>query len=139
MLITAAPRSTFHMWQGKPHHAHGLDQVALQRAPPVVIAAVGNARPAAATADIVDEDIDAAIGGCRGVDQPSCIGGVSDVAGMSRHCGIDVPQCGFHVAQLGGGARRQHDPATLCEKRLGCRQPDAPARAGNQHDLTGEF
>ena len=63
------------MWQGKPHHAHGLDQVALQRAAPVVIAAVGNARPAAATADIVDQDIDAAINGCRGVDQPSCIGG----------------------------------------------------------------
>jgi hypothetical protein len=58
------------MRQGEPHHAHGLDQVAFQRAAPVVIAAVRNARTTAATADIVDQDIDAAMGSDCGVDQP---------------------------------------------------------------------
>ena len=87
------------MRQGEPHHAHGLDQVALQRAAPVLIAAVGNARPAAATADIVDQDIDASVSGDRGVDQPDCIGSIGDIGCVSRHCGASGAQRRFRIAQ----------------------------------------
>jgi hypothetical protein len=45
--------------QSQSHHPHGLDQVPFQRAAPVIIGAVGDARAAATTADIVDQNVDA--------------------------------------------------------------------------------
>ena len=127
------------MRQGEPHHAHGLDQVALQRAAPILIAAVGNARPAATTADIVDQDIDAAVSGDGGVDQPGCIGGIGDIGCVSRDRGAGTAQRRFRIVQRLGRASRQHDPTALGGKRLGGRQPYAAARSGNQHDLAGQF
>jgi hypothetical protein len=49
------------VWQSPPHHPHGLDHIPLQRAAPVVIGAVCDARAAVATADIVYQDVDAAL------------------------------------------------------------------------------
>ena len=127
------------MRQRQPHHPHGLDQVAFQGAAPVVIGAVGDARTAAATADVVDQDVDAAIDGDRGVDQSGRIGGIPNIGSVSGHCGADVAQCRFRLAQRLGRARRQHQPAALGGKRLGGRQADAAARTGDQRDLVSQF
>src|SRR5436309_11111435 len=50
-LMTGAPGRSLHAWQRQPHHSHGPDEVPFQRAAPVVIAAIGNARAAATAAD----------------------------------------------------------------------------------------
>jgi hypothetical protein len=83
------------MRQRRPHHPHRLDQVAFQRAAPVVIAAVGNARAAAPAADIVDQDVDAAIGRDGGLDQAGCAIGAADIGGVSRNLGAGRAQSRF--------------------------------------------
>ena len=50
-----------------------------RRAAPVVIAAVGNARPTPATADVIEQDVDSAIGRDRDLDQAGC------AVGTCRH------------------------------------------------------
>jgi hypothetical protein len=42
----------------QPHHPHGLNEIALKRAAPLLVGAGGNARPTTAAPDIVDQDID---------------------------------------------------------------------------------
>jgi hypothetical protein len=138
-LITAASGRSLHARQRQPHHSHGLDQVPVQRPAPIGIAAVGNARTAATTPDIVDEDVDAAIGGVGCLDQPRGVLGNSDVGGLSRDLGADRAQGPFRLAQSLGRACRQHDPATLGGKRLSSRQSDAAARTGNQGDLAAQL
>ena len=94
------------MRQREPHHPHGLDQVAFQRAAPLVIAAVGNARTTASTTDIVDQDVDAAIGRDRGLDEPRRLVGIPDIGSVSRDCDAGRAQCRFGGGQLLGRARR---------------------------------
>jgi hypothetical protein len=60
----------------QPHHPYGLDQVPFQRAAPVVIVAVGNARATPTTADIVDQNVDAAIGRGGDLDQAASSSGL---------------------------------------------------------------
>ena len=55
--------------QCQPHHPHGLNEIALKRAAPLLVGTVGNARPAAAP-DIVDQDIDPPKGGDRRLHEP---------------------------------------------------------------------
>jgi hypothetical protein len=93
-----------HVWQSQSHDPHGLDQVQFQRATPVIVSAVGNARAAAATADIVDQDVDAAIGRDGGLDQPACLIGTADIAGVSRNLSAGRAQGRFRFAQLLGRA-----------------------------------
>ena len=71
------------MRQRQPHHPHGLDQIPFERAAPIVIGAVGDARSAAATADVVDQDVDAAIGRDGGLDQPGGFIGLADIGRVS--------------------------------------------------------
>jgi hypothetical protein len=84
-----------HAWQRQPHHSHGLDEVLFQRAAPVVITAVGNARAAAPAADIVDQDVDAAIGRDGGLDQAGCAIGTADIGSVSRNFGAGRAQSRF--------------------------------------------
>jgi hypothetical protein len=42
------------MRKRQPHHPYGLDQIPFHGGAPIVVSAVGDARSAAATADIVD-------------------------------------------------------------------------------------
>jgi hypothetical protein len=125
--------------QRQPHHSNGLDEIPFQRAAPVVVAAVGNARLAAATADIVDQDVDAAIGSDSGLDQAGGVIGIANIGSVSCNFGAGRPQSRFRSPQLLGRARRQHDSATLDGKRFGSRQSDAAARTGNQDDLAAQF
>ena len=92
------------MPQSEAHHSYGLDQVPFQRAAPVVISAVGNARAAAATADIVDQNVDAAIGRDGGLDQLAGVIGIADIASVSRNISTSHAQGRFRVVQLLGRA-----------------------------------
>jgi len=67
------------MRQFQPHHPDGLDQVAFQRAPPVLVGAVRDARAAIAAANIVDQDVDAAIGRDSDLDQTGGTVGIADI------------------------------------------------------------
>jgi hypothetical protein len=67
--MTAAPVRSFMCGKSEAHHSHRLNQVRFLRATPVLVDAVGDARPAAATVDIVDQNVDAAIGRDGGLDQ----------------------------------------------------------------------
>ena len=58
------------MRERQPHHPYGLDQVPFDGAAPIVIRAIGDARPSATTADIVDQDINPAKDRDGGLDQP---------------------------------------------------------------------
>jgi hypothetical protein len=70
------------MRQSQSHHSHRLDQVPFKRAAPVVIGAIGDACPAAATANIVDQNVDTAVGRGGGLDQPAGVIGISDIASV---------------------------------------------------------
>src|SRR5260370_25093154 len=100
-----------------------MDQVPFQRAAPVVISAVGDARAPAATADIVDQNVDAAKGCDDGLDQPACVIGIADIACVSRNFGAGRAQGRFRFAQLLDRARRQHDSATLGANALAVAKP----------------
>jgi len=65
-----------------PHHPDGLDQVPFQGAAPIVIGAVGNAR-SAATADVVNQDINPAKGRDGGLDEPCRFLGFADIGRVS--------------------------------------------------------
>src|SRR5207248_8373896 len=60
--------------------------------------------PPPATADIVDQDVDAAISRDRGLDQPASLFGIPDIAGVSRNFGAGRAQSRFRFAQLLGRA-----------------------------------
>jgi hypothetical protein len=92
------------VWQSPPHHPHGLDHIPLQRAAPVVIGAVCDARAAVATADIVYQDVDAALSRDRGLDQPAGLFGIPDIASVSHNFGAGRAQSRFRFAQLLGRA-----------------------------------
>jgi hypothetical protein len=116
-----------------------MDQVPFQRDTPVVVSAVGNPRAAAATADIVDQDVDAAIGRDSGLDQPACLIGTADIGSVSRNFSAGRAQGRFRFAQLIRRARRQHYPAALGGKRFRGYQPDSAARTSNEGNLAGQF
>src|SRR5437763_13174414 len=101
-------RPAFHMRQSEPHHSHGLYQVAFQRAAPILVAAVRDARSAAPATHIVDEDIDAAIGGDGGIDQAGRSLGIADVSRVPRNFAAGPAQRSLRFAQLLGRARRPH-------------------------------
>jgi hypothetical protein len=90
------------MRQRQPHHSHGLDEVPFQRAAPVIIAAVGDPRAAAATAtaDIVDHYVYAAIGRDGGLDQAGCAVGTRNIGSVTRNFGAGRAQSRFRLPQL---------------------------------------
>ena len=71
------------MLERQPHHSNGLNQVPFQGIAPIVIGAVGDARASSATAHVVDQDVDAAIGRDGGLDQPCRFIRLADIGQMS--------------------------------------------------------
>ena len=71
------------MRESQPHHPYGLDQVAVHGAAPIVIRAIGDARSAAATSDVVDQDINPAKDRDGGLDQPCRLIGLADIGPVS--------------------------------------------------------
>ena len=73
------------MREREPHHPDGLDQVPLHGAAPIVIGAVGDARSSSATADVVNQDVDAAKGRDGGLDEPCRFIGFADIGRVSSN------------------------------------------------------
>lgn len=67
-----------------------------------------------------------------GLDQPGGFIGVADIGCVRGNLGADSAQCCFRLGQLLGRTRRKHEPAALGSKRLGARQTDAAAGAGDE-------
>jgi hypothetical protein len=65
-----------------------------------VIGAVSDARSPAASADIVEQDVDAAKGRNGGVGQTAGVIGVADIAYVSRNFGAGRAQGRFRFIQL---------------------------------------
>src|ERR1700731_2884176 len=63
--------------------------------------------------NIVDQNVDAAIGSDGGLDQPAGVIGVADIASVSRNISTSHAQGRFRVPQLLGRAPGQHYPAAL--------------------------
>jgi hypothetical protein len=96
-----------------------------------VIAAVGDARAAAATADIVDYDVYAAMGRDGGPDQPGRFIRLADIGRVSGYFRTAPAQLRFRFTQMFSRTRREHQPAALGSKRLGGGKADAAARTGD--------